>query len=976
MTLFEKNLALLKERCPACADWLENAADDPRVESLEIAPGKIDLRVTGKNRQKFLFYNTEEPLENEKKLFQEHKFERNCATFLVGLGLGYNLTAIAEKMENKHTLVVVECNATIMKQALKVIDLNFIFQKESRIIFCPPQPEIIEQVASRIFAGEMGFDAPDDVKILLHPAANAISSEYNDHFRHLESLFNYYMVNLKTRTHCGHPFAMNEIKNLPQVVSSPGIHRLMGCFPEFPAIVVSAGPSLHKNIHLLKRIQNRALIIATAPVVRILLAYDIQPHLVGSMDFSEENYPPFEGICDQEEVPLVSLTRLYPPAVVDYQGDLVVVPQNEGIITWLKDYWGNKGNLRGCSNVGLFCFYIAEAMGADPIIIIGQDLAFSQNSTHAEGIMGRRQVDPKKEGFTWVEGNQGDKVPVTTAFLAYIKQFKEAVSAVNKLCINATEGGALIEGTVVMPLQEAIETCCCEERDVAGLIETALRKNAEDSADYPGLLQEMEKTIKTLTHIKKLSQKGLKLNQKIGKRSAKPENREEGKLNKLIRENYEVSTEVQKFSHSFNLLQTYMAKEIYEINRGEYLPDPDKIYDPEVMTTGLKRNRLILQAAERTAIILSNELRRSKGLIKEFYHCHTGVSKAPDDPVKQFHWGRVLLEIGYGKKARAAFLRSLELGMKGPELLLDLADCYERCGRFEEARKILQSIDQEDPQIEERVRQKKSLLEGQDQKWLDQAKKYWDEGDWINTLLYSRKVRQGNPQGFEAQEMIQGAIQAREDAILKGDRERIEWGKQWEVLRKYKNLFECGKRMFDAGRFQEAVITLNRALALPSIETLEAQILLACAYSELGEIRKAEDLLRGAMAQSPNTGLFNINLGRAFLRNGHLLEGVRELEKAIQKEGRFYEHHMEIGNINFQLKDYEKALSHFDQYLTHNQGSYEALTKAGNCHLAQGLIETAQVYYKKALNLKSDYPAAQAGIFTVDRVKQNKMKNS
>ncbi|MCX5907458.1 MAG: hypothetical protein NTY64_09800, partial [Deltaproteobacteria bacterium] len=123
MTLLEKNLALLKERCPACADWLEKAADDPRVESLEIAPGKIDLRVTGKNKQIFLFYNTEEPLESEKKLFQEHKFEKNCATFLVGLGLGYNVSAIAEKMENKHTLVVIECNATIMKQALKVMDL-------------------------------------------------------------------------------------------------------------------------------------------------------------------------------------------------------------------------------------------------------------------------------------------------------------------------------------------------------------------------------------------------------------------------------------------------------------------------------------------------------------------------------------------------------------------------------------------------------------------------------------------------------------------------------------------------------------------------------------------------------------------------------------------------------------------------------------------------------------------------------------
>jgi Flp pilus assembly protein TadD len=973
MNLYEKNLALLKDRCPACANWLEKAADDPRIEILEISPGKIDLRVIGKNQKRFLFYNTPDPLEKERSLFQEQKFEKNCATFLIGIGLGYSLSVIAEKMEDRHTLVVIECNPTILKSALKAVDLNLLFQKDSRIIFCPPEAEIVEQVATKIFLGETGFDAPDDVKILLHQASSNISEEYNKWFRQIEDLYCYYMVNLKTCTHCAHPFALNEVSNLPMIVSSPGIGRLKDSFPEIPAVVVSAGPSLHKNVHLLKKIQNRALIIATAPVLRVLLAHDIRPHLIASMDFGEDNYLAFEGVCEQEEVPLVFLTRLYPRALFDYQGDLIVVPQNGGIIQWLGQYWGKKGGLPGCSNVGLFCFYIAEAFGAEPIILIGQDLSFSQDFDHTEGIVGRRKVSPKDEKFIWVEGNLGERVPVTTAFLAYIRQFKEAVAGSRKLCINATEGGASIEGTVIMTFQEAIQTYCCQEMDIAGRIKAVLEKNFEDSPDYPGLLAEMEKGIKSLRRIKKLSQKGLKLNQKIRKRFAKLENREEGKLDQLLKENYRVSTEVQRFSDSFNLFKIYMAREIYEINRGKYLPEPDKIYDPQVMDTGLKRNRLILQAAERTADELSKELSKSRNLIREFYQCWTAVSKDPENAEAQFHWGRILLRMGYGKKARAALLRSLELGMNGPDILFNLVDCYQKGGYFEEARKILSRLSQKDSPLTREVREKMSFLEDQEKKWLQQAKRFRDERDWINTLIYSRKISKMDAQNMaEAEELIWEALQARETAILEGERQSMEWRLKWEARQKYKHLFEWGKRLFDRGRFEEAAAVFHRALALPSIETLEAQVLLACTYSELGKIRKAEELLREAMARFPERALFNVNLGRAYLRNGYIPEALRELEAAIEKDSRFYEHHMEIGNIYFHNRNYEKALIHFEQYLTHNRGSYEALTKAGNCKLARGLIDAAEAYYRKALSLKPDYPAAQIGVSTVDRLKNQR----
>ena len=635
--------------------------------------------------------------------------------------------------------------------------------------------------------------------------------------------------------------------------------------------------------------------------------------------------------------------------------------------------WGTKGALPGCGNVGLFCLYIAAALGADPIMLIGQDLAFTHHSSHTEGIMGRLKVDTDKEKFIWVEGNLEDKVPVNSAFLTYIRQFKEAISSLKGLCINATEGGARIEGAVVMPLLEAIETHCSETLDIDSMIKSALGSDPSGILDYPGLIQEIESEIKTFRHIKTLCRKGLKLNRKIDRKIKKGEGIKDPEINRLIRKNYEVSTEIQRFSDAFILFEIYLGNEIFRINRREYQSDPDQFceaYDPDSLARGIKRNRLILRESEKAILELTVELKKSLNLIREYFQMQEKVSAVPHDSLLQYQWGKILLKAGFGKKARTAFLRSLELGQDDSDLLLSLADAYERCGQVPDARQVLHRLEKQDPANIEKVQMALSRLSEQEREWWNKAEAFWTEGDWINALLYSRKVRRSNPQ---AEEMITLAAKRREEAILQADRERSEWDNTLAARTEYGNLFESGRKMFDEARFKEAAGLLEKAVALPYRETLEAQVLLACVYSELGEIGKTEALLREAMAKSPRSGLFHVNLGRAYLRNGHIPEGLKELEEAVKKESRLYEQHMDIGGVYFQLRNYQEAVHHFNRYLVHNPASYEAFTKVGSCYLAQGRIEPARDCYEKALDLKSNYPAAKAGLSAIEEIRQRRL---
>jgi hypothetical protein len=101
-------------------------------------------------------------------------------------------------------------------------------------------------------------------------------------------------------------------------------------------------------------------------------------------------------------------------------------------------------------------FFIARALGADPIIFIGLDLSFpSDGSHHAEGAADVWTPRPDEE-YVHVADVFGGYVKTLPGFQSMIGLFEAEVAKTDALCIDATEGGALIRGTKTMPLTEAL----------------------------------------------------------------------------------------------------------------------------------------------------------------------------------------------------------------------------------------------------------------------------------------------------------------------------------------------------------------------------------------------------------------------------------------------------------------------------------------------------------------------------------------
>ena len=103
-------------------------------------------------------------------------------------------------------------------------------------------------------------------------------------------------------------------------------------------------------------------------------------------------------------------------------------------------------------------FSLAQYMACEPIILIGQDLAIAGNKTNAEGaVLGTEQDSYLREPRLMVPANAGGEIETTRSLKLYLDAYNNDMVSHPGTVINATEGGALINRTQIMPFAEAID---------------------------------------------------------------------------------------------------------------------------------------------------------------------------------------------------------------------------------------------------------------------------------------------------------------------------------------------------------------------------------------------------------------------------------------------------------------------------------------------------------------------------------------
>ncbi len=259
----------------------------------------------------------------------------------------------------------------------------------------------------------------------------------------------------------------NTIENGKEFSKYNKIVELKNRFSNVPAIIVGAGPSLGKNIELLKFAKNKALIICVDTVMKEIEKY-VEPDIVVALDSGEAllDYINFEN---SESKVLFADVTLSPKVIEKWNGKIYWFISGFSSIPYLdeiieRDFLDNdevgRTSAGGC--VVNSAIYIArKILNCDPIILLGADCGFYDIKQHHHGSANSLE---EKNVIEIDEDIYGNSIYTTGVYQMYrywaerfvSNEYKNEIDNNDGLYINATEGGTIRNGWVIMKFKSVI----------------------------------------------------------------------------------------------------------------------------------------------------------------------------------------------------------------------------------------------------------------------------------------------------------------------------------------------------------------------------------------------------------------------------------------------------------------------------------------------------------------------------------------
>ncbi len=416
-----------------------------------------------------------DPLKEAKKSIETFLPGRASAIIICGLGLGYHLTEIKRTHPSLQIIVlekdreVIEIARRINPDALKGVPL---ITSNSEI------PDALEFIDMASFRGAVTFR---------HRPSYLLYKDFYDALeKDVHQYFSSRLSDMLTRFEFAERWVENILDNAHFLFSSIPVKSLFGKFQGMAGIIVSAGPSLRRNVGFLKQARKKALIVCVDTALKILIKHDIAPHIVMTLDAQRHSVRHFLGVRENASVLLADMVSC--PAVLrDWKGarmlsttskfintsDGNVVRETTPLVDWLEQWVDSPGDIQSGGSVATSAFDLLLNSGCAPIVLIGQDLAYTGREIHCTGshhneewiaLINRfknleciNQNVIRKRKAKYVEGYGGKGTVISDfVFDLYRGWFADSAGKVPVKVINATEGGARIANAIEMPLAEAI----------------------------------------------------------------------------------------------------------------------------------------------------------------------------------------------------------------------------------------------------------------------------------------------------------------------------------------------------------------------------------------------------------------------------------------------------------------------------------------------------------------------------------------
>lgn len=274
----------------------------------------------------------------------------------------------------------------------------------------------------------------------------------------------------------------NITANEYKIRNSKGVNWLFEKLKGVPTILVGAGPSLDKNIDLLKECKNKACIIACSSALKPMLAKEIIPDIVFVTDSKPKEMRLMLDESDfylkekADEMILICDTFVHPSVYEDWTGELffynIRALESCPFTHSLIEFTGQIGQLGAGGSVTtiMLCFAYG-GLKCEPVIFVGQDCAYYDTSKHhvsniSSGVADLTKVYQPIDTVDYLDR----KCYTNKALLSFCYWFEDFTLGNVGTFINATEGGILTAGFTMQSLQFVLDNHLKQEYNIRELL--------------------------------------------------------------------------------------------------------------------------------------------------------------------------------------------------------------------------------------------------------------------------------------------------------------------------------------------------------------------------------------------------------------------------------------------------------------------------------------------------------------------------
>ncbi len=527
MDILQNNLALLSKTNFVLAEKIRNHTDFTSEFTLDESLSGDPVLMKNNN---FLNDNVDPEQEAINHLNMVENKGSAGFNFIYGLGLGYFLKRFNKSVEGY--IIVFESDLDVLRLVFEMVD--FTDELSNNKVFIFDNLNDVDKFYEKFFFYEytISTSIADTYKTFDFDNAKA----FIDHLGYIHGL---YLSNYQTFWNKHHSWVNSLADNLAFIPKYNEVKFLKDKFKNKPAIVISAGPSLDKSIEFIAKNQDKFIIFCVGTALKSAVKYGIKPDFVCVVEY----LPVTARMLD--EVDLSDSNIILQPSTCNEifksnaKNKFIFYADNDEASKWVAKKFNicttdyiNRGT------VSVNALVSAKIMGCNPIILVGQDLAYTDNKCYAAGSIydnyvvkdkevvinnpdelmkktknSEKSINSRAKSLTKqlykVKGQNGEFLISPGDYASFIKYFEDIAKDYSKTTklINSSPGGAQIDGYENMKFDKVLSEFAFKniEKSVENI-------TVSDFANNEIIKKEVTKTIGLFeTRYKKIFDEALKI---------------------------------------------------------------------------------------------------------------------------------------------------------------------------------------------------------------------------------------------------------------------------------------------------------------------------------------------------------------------------------------------------------------------------------------------------------------------------------